>query len=175
MSKTVFKYSLWAGAVIVLFAIINVFFIDIRPENFDTAEVVGYTSMVLSMLLIFLALNEYRQQQPDQTLSFKTGILVGLAISAIGGILFGIYNWLYVTFINPEFMDQYFSYYIDNIRNSSAPQAQIDSQIAQLQAEKDMFQSPVVQFLVMFFTEFFIGLIVTLLAATVESKKGKPV
>lgn len=169
--KTIFKYSFWAGMVIVFFAFINIFFIDMKPENFDTAEVVGYTSMVLSMLLIFLALNEFRQQQPNQQVSFKKAMQIGLAISAIAGVLFGIYNWVYVSFVNPEFMDQYFNYYIENIRNSGDSQAQIDAHIQQLEAEKAMFQSPIIQFITMFMTEFLIGLVISLIAALIESKR----
>lgn len=173
MQQNILKYGLISGSIIVLIPVISGWIIGTDPETFRMGEIIGYSTMLLSLLLIFLAVNEYKKTNPEMILSFGKVFLIGLGISTIAGVMFGIYNWVYVTFLEPEFMDQYFNYYIENIRNSGAPQADIDSQIAKLEQEKEIFMNPFVSFFAMFVSVFGIGLIISLVSAFSQSSKQK--
>ena len=171
MQQNILKYGLISGSIIVLIPVISGWIIGTDPETFRMGEIIGYSTMLLSLLMIFLAVNEYKKNNPDLPLTFAKALLIGLGISAIAGIMFGVYNWVYVTFLEPEFMDQYFNYYIENIRNSGASQSDIDSQIAKLEEEKAFFMNPFVSFFAMFITVFGIGLIISLVSAFSQSTK----
>ncbi|MCW8880634.1 MAG: DUF4199 domain-containing protein [Kangiellaceae bacterium] len=174
MQQNILKYGLISGSIIVLIPVISGWIMGTEPETFRMGEIIGYSTMILSLLLIFLAVNEYKKNNPGSFLSFGKVLLIGLGISAIAGVMFGIYNWIYVTFLEPEFMDQYFNYYIENIRNSGASQADIDSQIAKLEQEKEIFMNPFVSFMAMFVSVFGIGLNISLVSAFSQSSKEKP-
>ncbi len=171
MNKYIIKYGIIAGAVVVLISVISGWFLGQDPENFRMGEIIGYSTMVLSLLLIFLAVNEYKQKNPHTQLSFGQAFIIGIGISAIAGIIFGIYNWVYVSYLAPDFMDNYFNYYIENIKNSGEPQAQIEAQIAKLNEEKAFFMNPLVSFVAMFMSVFGIGLIISLVSAAAQRSK----
>ncbi len=169
MKNTILKYGLISGVILVAIPLLSSLFLERGPEDFKLGEIVGYTSIVLSLLLILVAQNEYRKQL-SAPLKYGQGFIIGLAISAIAGTAFGLYNLAYIAFINPEFMEQYYGYYIENIRNSGAPAEQIEATIAKLNSEKEMWMSPAVQFFGMFMTVFAIGLVVSLISAGLMSK-----
>ncbi|TQV76504.1 DUF4199 domain-containing protein [Aliikangiella marina] len=171
MQNNIIKYGLIAGTVIVLIPVVAEMFMGRGPETFRIGEIIGYSTMILSLLLIFVAVNNYQKLNPQEVVTFGQIFLIGIGISTIAGVMFGLYNLVYVYYIAPDFMDQYFNYYIENIRNSGAPQAEIEKQIAQLEQEKSFFMSPVVNFSAMFVTVFGIGVIVSLIAGFFQRTK----
>lgn len=171
MKASIVKYGFFSGVVVVLIPLIGHWVLGTDPDNYRMGEVIGYSAIVLSMLLIFIAVNEYKKSSPAQLIGFGNIFLIGLGISCIAGVMFGIYNWVFVTYLSPEFMDQYFAYYIENIKNSGAPPSEITQQITQLETEKEFFMNPLVSSAVMFFTVFGIGFIVSIISALSQSDK----
>ena len=171
MKKNILKYGLISGAVIVLIPVISELFIGTGPESYRMGEIIGYSTMILSLLVIFMAVNEYKKRHPNAPVNGRQILLIGCGISAIAGAMFGLYNWVYVTYLQPDFVDQYFNYYIENIRNSGITQQEIDAQIAELEQQKEMFTNPVVNFAAMFVTVFAIGLIISIVSAFAQSSK----
>ncbi|TQV81433.1 DUF4199 domain-containing protein [Aliikangiella coralliicola] len=175
MQQKILKYGLISGGVIVLIPVLGSMIIGTGPESYRMGEIIGYSTMILSLLVIFMAVNEYKKNHPDESISAKQIMLIGCGVSAIAGLMFGIYNWIYVTFLVPDFMDQYFNYYIETIRNGGGTQQEIDTQIADLQQQKEMFMNPLVSFFVMFVTVFAIGFIISIVSALAQSSKVKQV
>lgn len=171
MQQNIIKYGLIAGSIIILIPVLTDLVIGYGPETYKIGEIIGYSTMILSLLIIFLAVSEYQKKHPNENMGFGKIVLLGAGISAIAGIMFGIYNVIYVTWIAPDFMQEYFAYYIENIRNSGAAEAEIQQQIAQLEEQKEMFMNPVVNFLAMAVTVFGIGLIISVLSGLFQSRK----
>ena len=175
MRKNIIKYGLISGSIVVGIPTLAGLIIGHGPETFKIGEIIGYSTMILSMLIIFLAANEYQKQNTQKNVGFKQIFAIGIGISFIAGAMFGVYNVIYVTYIAPEFMDQYYQYYTDNIKNSGAPAAEISQQIKQIESEKEMFMNPLVNFLVMFATVFVIGLIVSVISGFFQRDKNTQV
>lgn len=169
MKNTIFKYGILAAAILLTIPLISNLFMGSNPDNYTMGEVVGYSSMILSLLLIFVAQNEYRKNSPEGKIAFGKGLLMGLAISALASFGFAIYNWVYIEFINPDFIEQYYSYYVESIKNSGQEAAVIQEKISQLEGEKAFFTSPMVQFAVMYLTVFAVGIVVSLITAAISS------
>jgi len=170
MQSVTLKWGTISGVIIFGIPLLTYFVFGGGSENYGIGEIIGYSAIVLSLLMIFAAINEYRKLQPNQRVSFGKGLLIGLLISAIAGTMFGVYNWIYVTFLDPGFMDEYYGYYIEQIRGSGKTAAEIEQAIQSYEAGKAFFASPVVQFATYFFTVFGIGLIISLFSAGVQSK-----
>lgn len=164
MKNHIFKFGLIAGTVIVAIPVISGFIIGYGPDSFKMGEIIGYSTMILSLLVIFLASKEYQKQHPTEEVGFARIFTLGVGISAIAGLMFGIYNVVYVTYISPEFMQQYYEYYLQGIRDSGAAAEEITAQIAKIESEKAMFMNPMVNFLLMFVTVFFIGLVISIVS-----------
>ncbi len=169
MKSSIIKYGLISGTVLVAILLSSSFFLEQGPEDYKLSEIVGYSAIVLSLMLILVAQHEYSKQLTSP-LKYGQALIIGLAISTIAGIAFGLYNLVYISFINPEFMEQYYSYYIENIRNSGASDEQIEATIAKLNSEKEMWMSPGIQFIGMFMTVFVVGLVVSLISAGFMTK-----
>lgn len=170
MQKLSIKWGLICGTFMVGIPFISYLLMGGGPETFKIGEIIGYATIILALLLIFLALNEYRQLQADQKISFIRGLCIGLLISAIAGALFGIYNVIYVEILEPEFMDQYYSYYLEQLANSSASPAEIARKTQAFEQEKAMFMNIYLQFFIMFLTVFVIGTIVSLFCAAIQCR-----
>lgn len=173
MKNNIIKFGLIAGTIVVAIPYISGLIIGYGPETYKVGEIIGYTTMVVSLLLIFFAVNEYKKKHPDERLGFFKVFFIGAGISLIAGIMFGIYNLVYVTYIDPGFMTQYYDYYVNNIRNSGADAAQIEMQISQLEQQKEMFMNPLFNFFVMFATVFVIGSVIAVVAGLFQSEKAK--
>ncbi len=171
MRNNILKYGLISGCIVVLIPLIGTWVMGTEPETFKMGEIIGYSTMILSMLIIFLAVNEYKKSIPEHRLTFLDITKIGLGISIIAGVMFGLYNVIYVLYIDPDFMDKYFSYYIHNIQNSGQSEDIINQQIKQLEQDKAMFMSPTFNFFMMFLSVFIIGLIVTLISGLAQSDK----
>lgn len=167
------SYALIAAGILVLVNLLSLLTLGTRPENFDAAEVLGYLGILLSLSVIYVAVDRQRQSMIQARIPFKEAFLIGFWICLLAGVLFGIYNIIYVEFIAPDFMESYYGYYIDQVRQSGLSAAEIDQHIAQLESEKAMFMNPLLQFSVMFFTYFAIGVVVSMFVAGVQSKLGR--
>jgi len=175
MKNNILKFGLIAGSIIVLIPLLSGFIIGYGPDAYKMGEIIGYSTMLLSLLMIFFAVKEYKEKYPSVQLGFLKVFSIGAGISLIAGIMFGIYNLIHVTYIDPEFMSNYYEYYINNIRNSGAPAAQIEMQISQLEQEKELFMNPIVSFLTMTVTVFMIGLIISTVSGLFQSSKNKQI
>jgi len=164
MQRLIFKYGGWATLILVGVTVCSAIFIEQTPENYGMGEVIGYSAMLAALAMIILAQVEMKRA-PEINTSYWRYCLLGLGISVLAGTGFGIYNLIYVNWVNPEFMDQYYGYYIETVRNSGQTQEQIAAIIDRLNQEKSHWQSPVIQFFGMFITVFAMGLIISVLSA----------
>jgi hypothetical protein len=171
MKSNILKFGLIAGVIIVLIPVLGELIIGYGPASFKTGEIIGYATMILSLMMIFLAVKEYQQRNPKVTLGFTKIFIIGAGISFIAGLMFGIYDVIYVSYIHPEFMQDYYMYYVQSIRDSGISQVEIESQLAKLEQEKALFMNPLFNFFLMFITVFLIGLVVSLLSGLFQREK----
>ena len=168
MKKTVLTFGLISGAVSALLMICTVPFID--RIGFDHGEVIGYTSIVLSFLVVFFGVRSYREQQGG-TLTFGRGFTVGLLMTVISCLCYVI-TWeiIYFNFM-PDFADKYSAYAVEHVRASGGTQQAIDMTVKQMQAFKEMYANPWMNAAMTFVEPFPVGLAVTAISAVALRKK----
>lgn len=164
------KFGLIAGTIIVLVPYIGGLIMGTDPSTYKMGEIIGYSTMILSLLTIFIAVKELKQAQGPDSVSFKQVFGLGLGISFIAALMFGLYNVAYVTYIEPEFMDNYFNYYIETVRQSGLPESEVNQQIAKLEQDKEIFMNPWVNFFAMFTSVFMVGFVISLVAGLTQRK-----
>ena len=140
--------------------------------SWETAEIAGYLSMILSMIFVFMGIRYYRDHVNNGILSFGQGLKVGVLIVLVPSIAFGLFDLLYTEVLNPSWGDDYYGYYVQKIKES-APANQVESKLKELQEQREMFGNPVFQFLLMALTVFIIGFIVTIISSLALMKKKR--
>ena len=169
MIQSILKFGLITGGFMVgLFMLFEVG-IGIDNMSFTVAEVVGYITMILSLLGIFLGIKVYRDEKLAGNISFGKAFLFGTGVNLVAAFSFGVYSFMFFEFIVPDFTEKYNQYMIDQIKKSGQSQEVINQQIVQMREYMDhpFYSSSEFQGFVMFATVFLLGLVVTLISAAI--------
>lgn len=169
MKTTVLRYGL-AGAVTICVLFLLTWFLG-EGLSFSTREVIGYTSIVLSLSFVFFGIKHFRDKINSGTVSFGKALWIGVLISLITALAFGILNVIYVEYLDPGFHDEYYSYMVEQYRNSLS-EADFNEKIKTLESQKAMFSNTFVSFSVMALTVLLIGFIISLLSAWILQRKS---
>lgn len=162
MKPTVFRYGIFATLTVLVLSW-SAFFLA-RSASFAVQEAVGYLSIFISMIFVFLGIRHYRDKFNGGYLSFGQGLKTGILIVLLPAVFFGLFDILYTEVINPSWMDDYYSHAVEQMKKTTDP-SRLDAALKKMEAQREMFASPVMQFLLMTATVLVIGLIVTILSS----------
>jgi hypothetical protein len=171
MKKTVVTFGLLSGVVSALLMLLTVPFMD--RIGFDHGEIVGYTGILMSFLLVFFGVRSYRENVGGGAVSFGRAFTVGILITLVSCVFY-VATWELVYFkLSPGFADKYSAYAIEKAKASGASQEKLDETARQMAELKKMLDRPLVNAAMTFVEPFPVGLIVTLVSAGVLKKKAK--
>lgn len=167
MKKTVLKFGLFAAITsAVLFGLALVLGKDL---SFKIQEVLGYLSIVISLIFVFFAIKHYRDQVNNGKVSLGKALLIGLLITLFASVAFGVVDALYIKYINPDFTDQYLAYTLENLEKT-LPKEAYELKKVEIETQMAAFANPAFSGFVMFATVFMIGIIITLLSDLILKK-----
>lgn len=164
MKNPILRYGLIAGGVMIILSFLPLLIWG-SDIDYSKGEFIGYTSMIISLAVIFFGIRAYRDQTPDGILNFSRGLKAGTLMGLIAAGLFGIYSWILYRFVMPEFLMDYWEYSKEQIRNSEQSQAVISEKITEMENMAGVFLNPEIQALVMFATVFVIAVLVALVSS----------
>ena len=169
MKKTLLTFGTISGLIMALMMFITLPLID--HIGFGKAEILGYTSMVLSFLMVFFGILSYREQYGMGAITFGKGFQVGLLITIIS-CLFYVAAWLIIYYkITPDFADKYGAYSISQLKAAGKSQEVIAAATKEMEAFKEMYKNPLVNAGITFLEPFPVGLVISLISAGVLKKK----
>jgi hypothetical protein len=171
MKQTAIRYGMFAALIILALSTVNLFIVA-KSADYATQEVLGYLTIVLAMIFVFLGIRHFRDRVNDGSLSFGEGFKVGLLIALIPAVFFGLFDLLYTEVINPSWKEEYYGHYAEQLRNSTPPE-KLAAELDSLEKQKYLFSKPFMQFLIMTLTVFIIGVIVTIISA-LSLRRNKP-
>ena len=172
MKKTVLVFGLLSGAVSAAMMLGTIPFID--RIGFDHTEVLGYTTLVASFLLVFFGVRSYRENVGGGTLSFGRALSLGLLITLVSCVCY-VATWEFIYYrISPDFADKYAVYAVEKARASGASQAKIDATTQQMEAFKEMYKNPIFNIGLTFMEPLPVGVLVALISAAVLRRKPRP-
>jgi hypothetical protein len=171
MKKTVLTFGLISGAISSVMMVATVPFA--HRIGFNKALVLGYTTIVLSFLLVFFGIRSYRDNVGNGQITFTKAFAVGICITLISCIFYvGTWEILYFNFM-PDFMDNYGAQTIEKLKASGASATAVEAQVQQLKKFKEQYKNPLFNSLMTFIEPFPVGLAITLLSAAVLRKKAQ--
>lgn len=174
MKKTVLTFGLISGALVSLMMAATVPFaeqIGIGHKNEVLSYMLGYTTIVLSLLLVFFGIRSYRDKVGGGQITFRKAFAVGILITLISCICY-VVTWevIYFNFMH-DFMDKYGAYVVEKARASGASPAAVEAKLQQMKNYKEMYENPFFNAMVTFIEPFPVGLVITLISAAVLRKK----
>ncbi len=170
MKKPVLLFGLISGALSSLMLAATVPFAD-KIGFGHNIELFGYTTIVLSLLLVFFGIRSYRDNAGNGQITFTKAFAVGISITLISCLCY-VVTWevIYFNFLH-GFMDKYGAYMIEKARASGASPAALQAQLHQLNKYKELYENPLFNAMITFLEPFPIGLVITLVSAAVLRKK----
>ena len=169
MKKTVFTFGLISGAVSSAMMLVTLPFHE--RIGFDNAEIIGYTTIVLSSLLIFFGVRSYRDNVAGGHLTFGRALRVGILISLVSGACY-VATWQLVYYqLAPDFSEKYAAHYLERKRADGATPAELEATVQQMETFKEWYRNPLFNIAITFLEPFPISLAVSLITAGVLRRR----
>lgn len=169
MKNTVLRFGGYGSLILLVLFLIQFAVQD--KMGYETAEVVGYLSIIIALLFVYFAIRHFRDKENNGKVSLGKAISIGLLVSLMASLTFGILNYVYIEFINPDFTTEYYDYQIEKYREALS-EADFLVKKEQMETEKELFTNPYMSSFVMFATVLTIGIIMSLISGLILQRKN---
>ena len=168
MKRIVVTFGLISGAVMALFMVATMPFIDGHGGG---SLVVGYAGMVAAFLLVYFGVRSYRDNVLGGTISFGRAFSAGILIAAIASLCY-VATWevIYYNFM-PDFYSKYAQSAVERARNSGKSEAEVAKVQADMDTMVERVENPVFVTVATFAEPFPVGLVIALVSAGVLRRK----
>jgi len=168
MKNSILRYGLFSSITLAILFVIG---LVISNQIGNTpSEVFGYASMIVSLLFVFFGIKHFRDHENNGTVTFWKALVIGLLISLMAALTFGIIDFIYVTVINPDFAADYYAHSIEQFR-ATLPEAEFKIKLAEIESQKELFMNPYISFLLMTVTVLILGFMMSLISAVILQRK----
>lgn len=160
------------GVSLMVAVLLTTFLIFKENHNWEIQEVLGYVTIILSLLFVYFGIKHWRDNYNSGYLSFGQGLKLGLLITVFPSIAFGLFTLLELLVLDPEFGNKYYAHVTEKIKASTPPE-KLQAALQKIESEKEMFSNPFFQFLLMFLTVFLIGIVITVISSLILQRRQK--
>ncbi len=175
MNKAIRNYSILSGLLVSILFLGPFLFSDWSEwdcSSMKSSEVIGYTTMVLSLIPIFFGTRAYRNQLEEQSFSFLRGLRTSVIITLIASVIFYFFNVLLYEVIEPNFLSDFAVYYEGCLMENATSEAERELKMAELKEYGPMMSNSYLYAFVMASSVFFIGLIISLISSLILQRKA---
>ena len=169
MRKTVLIFGLISAALYTAMMLATFPLID--TIGIEKTDFIGYTTFVLSALLVFFGIRSFRENVGDGRMTFGRGLAVGLLITLVSSVCYVAAFQIAYFKLMPGLGEKYAACMIDRARASGASQQEIDEKTKQAQTLKRLWDNPLTNAAVAFAEPFPIGLVAAAISATILRKR----
>ena len=172
MKKTVVTFGLISGVLSSLMMLATVPFHD--RIGFNYGLVLGYTTIVLSFMLVFFGIRSYRDNVAGGSITFVRAFGLGILITLVSCVFY-VGTWEVIYFkLMPDFAEKFSKSAIEKVITSGGSKEMIDAKVQEMKDLTALLNNPLKNAGMTFLEPFPVGLIVTLISAAVLRKKPAP-
>jgi Protein of unknown function (DUF4199) len=169
MKKIVLTFGLISGAITALMMFVTQPLIG--HVSFDKLEIVGYTTIVVSFLMVFFGIRSYRETVGGGRISFGQAFKVGLLITLISCACY-VLAWEIVYYkIAPDFVDKYGSYMLEKARASGATPEELATERQRMETFKEWYKNPLINVAITLMEPLPIGVLITLISSLILRRR----
>ena len=170
MKRPVLAFGLVSGAAATAFTLATLPFI--RSHSLGTSDLLGYSSMVLTALLVFFGIRSYRDRDGGGRMSFGRGLAVGALIALVSSLVYAAAFEIIYFVVAPDFGDAFVACMIERAQSSGAAADQVSAAAAQAQTLKGLYDNPLANAVLSFAVTWPIGLIAAAVSAAFLRRRG---
>lgn len=171
MKRTVLVFGLISGVISSALMLITLALVNRGIVNFDNGEVVGYTAIFLSFILVFFGIRSYRENNGG-TITFGRAFAVGILITLISCVFYvALWEVIYFNKLMPDFTDKYAAHVVAKARAKGADEAKIAAIKNEMAQMKKIYDNPLTNAAVTLIEPLPVGLVVTLVSAGILRRR----
>ncbi len=140
----------------------------LNPEN---GMLVGYTTMVIALSLIFFGVKSYRDNQLSGIISFGRALVVGLWISFVAAIIYALTWEIMHNTIASDYLKEWADYSIEKMTKAGASAEEIMAEKKEMADMFEWYKNPLLRFGMTMAEILPVGILISLLCATLLRKK----
>jgi hypothetical protein len=174
MRKIVLTFGLIASAILASMMAVSVPLHLQGKISTGNAEILGYSSMVLAFLMVFVGIRTYREKIGGGTITFGRAFKVGILITLVTATVY-VVTWeiIYYNFL-PDFGEKYAAMSLAELRAGGASAAEMATATQKMDAFQKLYANPFINIGMTFMEIFPVGLLVTLISAAILRRKTAP-
>ena len=163
MQRPILFYGTIAGFIIIVINTTNLAFG--RGQAW-----LGFLVMFIAFSTIFVAIKQYRDNTLGGVISFATGLVLGLGISAIAGVVYVAIWELYLAVTDYEFIESYANSIVEASKRDGVSGAELARVVSEVEKFSIQYSNLWYRLPVTFLEIFPVGLLVSLVSAAVLRK-----
>jgi peptidoglycan biosynthesis protein MviN/MurJ (putative lipid II flippase) len=172
MKKTVLTFGLISGIIMISMMLIPL----IIGKDFvhgNTGMLIGYSTMVLAGILIFVGVKSYRDNQQNGFITFGRAFKVAVLIALISSLVY-VAVWMVLSYtVYEDFMEKYCAAMAEKAKASGLTPEELAAKKAEMEQMKEWYKNPLIRAGFTFLEPMPVGLILSLLSALILKKKEK--
>jgi hypothetical protein len=139
--------------------------------KFDNGMLLGYTTMVIALSLIFFAVKSYRDQQLKGVITFGRAFQVGILITLVASIIYALSWEVSYNTMKGDFMGKMNEHSLQKMKERGAGEKEMADKKVELDEFAEQYKNPLVRFPITIMEIAPVGLIVSLLCAALLRRK----
>jgi hypothetical protein len=176
MKKIVITYGIIAGLIVGGLMLLNMPLWKSGVINFDNGELIGYTTMVIALSMVFFGIKSFRDNYNNGAVTFWNACKVGILITLIASVMYAIAWEISYANMGNEFIQRMTDHYFDELKAGGATEQELQKAKEDWAGFSEMYKNPLIRFGVTLTEIFPVGLVITLLSAgLLRNKKFLPV
>lgn len=171
MKKIIVLNGFIAGAIVSAMLWITQLIFRANNTSLDYGMLIGFSTMIISLSLIFVAIKSYRDQHQKGTITFGKAFQIGILIAVIASLMYATTWEIYFNTAGSDFVEWYTKAQIDKLVAENASEAELTDMKTSLEQLATIYQNPLMRFSMTLMEIFPVGLIITLISAGLLRKK----
>lgn len=171
MRKIIIVYGLIAGTIVGGLMLGTMAYYQTHEWNMENGHLLGYTTMVIALSVIFVAIKSVRDKHLGGAITFWKGCEIGLLITLIASVMYALSWEVSYRNIGDEFVEKMKSSYVEDLKAEGLTEAEFQTRKSEMEAIWESYQNPIVRFGYTLLEIFPVGLILTLISAGLLRKK----
>lgn len=169
MRKTILTYGLISGVVASGMMLAATPFV--LSKDLGTADLIGYSSIVLVGLMVFFGVRSYRQNVGAGKMTFRRGFLVGLGITLVScAVYVAAFQLLYYR-LQPGIGEVYAECMVERARRSGAEPEEVERTTEQARKVVELYENPWSNIALTLLEPLPVGLLLTTVSAAVLRRR----
>ncbi len=170
MKRTILIYGTISGTIVATF-MATAMALTSKGSDMAGSMIVGYASMMVAFLLIFVAVKNYRDKQNGGIISFGQAFKMGILIAIIGSTFYVVTWSIEYKYFLPDFMDKYSAMQIKQVQEAGVSGTKLEEAIKSIEDSKEMYKNPFFFTLITYAEILPVGIIITLISALILKRK----